>query len=102
VAWLSQILHGEGLEESARIVKRAAEALVPEGLLLIHEFLLEDSMDRPLQPALFSLNMLVGTKAGDTYTEAEITGWFADAGFTNIRRIDPPDAGTTLVVGRKA
>jgi len=62
----------------------------------------DEGRTTPAWAVLFALNMLVGSKAGDTYTEREITAWFADAGFTDIRRVDPPDAGTTLVMGRKA
>jgi SAM-dependent methyltransferase len=77
VAWLSQILHGEGPEDCQKIVKKAASALEPGGLLLIHEFILDNTMDGPLHPALFSLNMLLGTENGRSYSEVEIMGMLA-------------------------
>ena len=66
VAWLSQILHGAGFDESANIVRKAAQSLVPGGLLLIQEFILDDNRSGPQHPALFDLNMLVGTPDGQS------------------------------------
>ena len=87
VAWLSQILHAEGPEDCQRIIEKAASVLEPGGLLLIHEFILKDSKDGPLQPALFSLNMLLGTANGRSYSEAEIMEMLAGAGAREIKRI---------------
>ena len=96
--WLSQILHGEGPEDCAHLVAKAAKALVPGGLLLIHEFLLEDSMDRPLHPALFSLNMLVGTGKGQSYSEGQVRAMMVAAGVRHIRRIDLPAPATSAIL----
>jgi SAM-dependent methyltransferase len=101
VAWLSQILHGEGLEECRRIIERAVSALEPGGLIMIHEFILNDTMDGPLSPALFSLNMLVGTPKGRSYSEKQIKDMLADAGVKDIQRHpfrSPGDSG--IILGR--
>jgi len=98
VAWLSQILHGEGPEDGVRLVAKAAKALLPGGILLIHEFLLEDTMDRPLHPALFSLNMLVGTEKGQSYSEGQVRAMMEAAGLHDIRRIDLPSPATSAIL----
>jgi SAM-dependent methyltransferase len=98
VAWLSQILHGEGPEDCARLVAKAAKALLPGGILLIHEFLLEDTMDRPLHPALFSLNMLVGTEKGQSYSEGQVRAMMEGGGLHDIRRIDLPAPATSAIL----
>ncbi len=101
VAWLSQILHGEGPEECGRIVNRAVSALEPGGLIMIHEFILNDTMDGPLTPALFSLNMLVGTPKGQSYSEKQIKDMLVDAGVKDIQRHpfrSPSDSG--IILGR--
>jgi hypothetical protein len=54
--------------------------------MLIHEFILEESMDAPLYPALFSLNMLLGTPQGQSYSESQLRGMMQQAGIINIRR----------------
>ncbi len=87
VAWLSQILHAEGPEDCRTIVKKAASVLQPGGMILIHEFILNDTMDGPVFPALFSLNMLLGTTNGQSYSEREIMDMLAQAGIREIRRL---------------
>jgi SAM-dependent methyltransferase len=96
VAWLSHILHGEGPEECLAILKKTVAVLEPGGLIIIHDFLLNNSMDGPLFPALFSLNMLLGTSSGQSYSEEQITDMLAHAGAKEIRRIpfdSPNDSG---------
>ncbi len=83
-AWLSHILHGEGPNLAEGIVAHAAEKLVPGGQLLIHDFILGDTRDRPEFAALFSLNMLLGTESGQSYSESEIRKMMTDAGLTDI------------------
>jgi hypothetical protein len=87
VAWLSQILHGEGPEACQMIIDKAVSAMKGGGLLLVHEFILNNTCDGPLFPALFSLNMLVNTEAGQSYTEDQIKGMLANAGLQNIQRL---------------
>jgi SAM-dependent methyltransferase len=87
VAWLSQILHAEGPEGCAVILAKAVAALEPGGLILVQEFILNDAKDGPLFPALFSLNMLVGTARGQAYAEGELTAMMASAGVRDLRRL---------------
>jgi predicted O-methyltransferase YrrM len=99
VAWLSHILHGEGPEDCLEILKKTVAVLEPEGLIIIHDFLLNDSMDGPLFPALFSLNMLLGTTSGQSYSESQVADMLSLAGVKNIRRIpfeSPNDSGIML------
>jgi precorrin-6B methylase 2 len=88
VAWLSQILHAEGSEECQRIVDKAASVLRPGGRLFVHEFLLDDTMDSPEHPALFSLNMLIGTAYGQSYSTGQIEAMLERAGLRDVRRLD--------------
>lgn len=87
VAWLSHILHGEGEAACRELVAKTAAALDPGGLLLIHEFILDDGGTGPLHPALFSLNMLVGTAEGRAYREGELRAMMEGAGLHDIRRL---------------
>jgi SAM-dependent methyltransferase len=87
-AWLSHVLPGAGPDKAAGIVAHAARTLVPGGQLLIHDFILHDTRDRPEFAALFSLNMLLGTESGQSYSESEIRKMMTDAGLTDIVRID--------------
>jgi hypothetical protein len=101
-AWLSHILHGEGPQTCRQIITKAVETLEPGGMLIVHEFILNNQKDGPLFPALFSLNMLLGTDDGQAYSEKEIMDMLAGAGLKEIRRIpldSPNDSG--LVLGIK-
>lgn len=40
----------------------------------------------PAFGTFFALNMLVGTPAGDTFTESEIKEWLTKAGFSSVER----------------
>ena len=96
VAWLSHILHGEGQKECQRIIEKTVLALEPGGMIIVHDFILNNTMDGPLFPALFSLNMLLGTPAGQSYSEKQITDMLAKAGVKEIQRLPfqgPNDSG---------
>ena len=102
VAWLSHVLHGEGAAECGKMLRKTVDALEPGGLLLVQEFILNDSRDSPLFPALFSLNMLIGTPQGQAYSEGEIKALFEVAGLHDIERLPmelPNGAG--VMCGRK-
>lgn len=97
---LSHILHAEGPDECRMIVGRAVEVLQPGAIIMIHEFILDNTMDGPLHPALFALNMLLGTPSGRSYTEAELISMLENAKVRDIRRIKidtPNDSG--LITG---
>jgi SAM-dependent methyltransferase len=96
VAWLSQILHSMGPESCRTVIEKAVSVLEPGGLILVHEFLLNDTHDGPLFPALFALNMLVNTEEGRAYSEGEIKDMLVKAGVRSIRRLPfrgPTDSG---------
>lgn len=99
-AWLSHVLHGEGPDTCRQMIRKCAGVLSPGGTLIVHEFILDDDLNGPLFPALFSLNMLLGTDAGQAYSEGQLREMMAAAGLTDIRRIPvdtPNDSG--LIVG---
>ncbi len=103
VAWLSHVLHGEGEKGCANMLQKTVAVLESGGLLLVQEFILNDSRDSPLFPALFSLNMLIGTPQGKAYSEGEIKALLEAAGLENVERLPmelPNGAG--VMCGRKA
>lgn len=88
VVWISHLLHSEGPETNAAVLAKAVDALDDDGgLLLIQEFILDDSRTAPLHPALFSLNMLIGTPSGQAYSEGELCQLMRDAGLRDVQRL---------------
>ncbi|MBT1071670.1 methyltransferase [Pelotalea chapellei] len=99
VAWLSHVLHGESPEACAVILKKAVAALEPGGIILIQEFILEDSKAGPVFPALFSLNMLLFTSGGQAYSQSELYSMLTDAGARDVQRLPlslPNGAGVMM------
>ncbi len=96
VAWLSHILHADGEKDCEEIIKKTTSVMEPGGLILIHDFILDDNEDKPLFPALFSLNMLINTPQGQSYSDARIKDMLCKAGLKDVKRISfrgPNDAG---------
>jgi hypothetical protein len=65
-------------------------------MIVVHDFILDNTMDSPLFPALFSLNMLLATSGGQSYSEEQITDMLAGAGVKEIQRLafqGPNDSG---------
>ena len=87
VAWLSQILHSNSLDECQTLIKKTVQVLEPGGLILIHDFFLNESMDGPLFPALFSMNMLLSNH-GRSYSEKEVSDMMREAGTRDIHRLE--------------
>jgi predicted O-methyltransferase YrrM len=99
-ALLSHILHAEGPDDCRKLITKAVSVLQPDGLIMIHEFILDNTMDSPLHPALFALNMLLGTSAGQAYSEEQIMDMLAEARVKDVRRIPvetPNDSG--IIIG---
>ncbi len=87
-AWLSHILHGEGPDQAEQIIGKAVSALKPNSKIFIHDFILNDNMDGPIFPALFSINMYLGTPEGQSYSEDQIKHMLEKHGVVNIKRLD--------------
>lgn len=87
VAWLSHILHGEGPEQAQEIIGKAVLALKPKSKIYIHDFFLNDTMDGPLFPALFSINMYLRTSKGQSYSEIQISDMLKVHGVKDIKRL---------------
>jgi SAM-dependent methyltransferase len=100
LVFLSAILHSNSPDENRTLIAKCARALNPGGRVAVQEFIVDEDRTAPPFAALFALNMLVGTAAGDTFTESEVAGWMADAGLSRVRRQDT-DFGTTLILGHR-
>ncbi len=85
----SAICHMLDEDENRDLFRRCFRALAPGGRLIIREFILEPDRAGPPSAALFALNMLVGTRRGNTYTESEYRQWLREAGFAKILRPEP-------------
>jgi (2Fe-2S) ferredoxin/precorrin-6B methylase 2 len=100
LVFASAICHMLGVEENEDLLKRCYDALEPGGRLVVQDFILEPEKTAPKNAALFSLNMLVGTKRGSSYSEAEYREWMETAGFQGVTRVRLPGP-TGLMIGTR-
>ena len=98
IIMLNAICHMFSEEQNRDIFRRARQALAPNGRLVVQDFILNPDKTGPQHAALFSLNMLVSTDAGASYSEFEYTLWMKAAGFTEVSRINLPGP-SDLIVG---
>ena len=87
---MSNILHGRGSQAEMKLAK-AIRALVPGGLLVVQDFLLNDDKSGPLSAALF--NLMVGT-----YTMNELLDLIRSVGFVDVSLVaHDPQRGSGIV-----
>lgn len=98
---LSNIIHSLGPDDVRALFARVHESLVPGGRLILKDFFVGADRTGPLWPAVFSINMLVGTEDGRSYSEEEVLGWLGDAGLTPGARLTVARHSTVLVAHRQ-
>lgn len=98
--YVANIIHSLSPEETRSVLGRAVRALADGGLLVVKDFYLEDSRTEPAFAARFSVNMLVGTAGGKSYTWRETEDLLRELGLGRLER-HRVAAHSGLVVGRK-
>lgn len=81
---LSHVLHSYSLEDCKKIIEISNQSLKKGGMIIIIDFYLNNDKTGSLYPALFALNMIVGTKAGNAYSYNEVSNLLTKADFQNI------------------
>ncbi len=93
----ANVLHQETGKRAAEMVRLGAEALAPDGRVVVVDFAIDDAQRDHLLGALFAVNM---RSFGDTWTEPHIRGWMEAAGLDEVERINlGPDRW--IISGRK-
>lgn len=85
---MSDILHYQGFEANAALVKKVHDALAPSGMLVIKDRFLDEGGTSPAWTAVFAVHLLVNTEKGRCYTLAQAAQWLKDAGFRTIHELD--------------
>ena len=97
---VSAICHMLREEENRDLLARVYRALVKGGRVAIQDFLLRADKTGPRAGALFSLNMLVNTQGGASYSEDEYGAWLREAGFGEVRRVPLAGPAGVLIATR--
>jgi (2Fe-2S) ferredoxin/precorrin-6B methylase 2 len=98
---LNAICHMFSEEQNRGLFRRAYQALGTNGRLVVQDFILERDKASPQFAALFALNMLVGTQAGSSYSEAEFEDWMRAAGFREVTRVRLPGPSDLMVATKR-
>jgi ubiquinone/menaquinone biosynthesis C-methylase UbiE len=81
VILMSYLLSAVGQSDIPTLFSKAYEALTPGGLLVIHDFMLDDDRDGPALAALWFVQYLAYRTDSVSFTAAALSGMLADQGF---------------------
>jgi hypothetical protein len=87
LALLSAIIHQNSDKQNQVLYGKIHRALESGGRIVVRDHVMSADRTRPLEGALFAMNMLAGTEGGRTYTFDEIKEGLTAAGFTRINLI---------------
>ena len=100
LVFLSAVIHSNSLEVNRSLMRKCFDSLNTKGRIVIQDWIMNNDRTQPASGAVFSINMLVGTEAGDTFTEKEVTDMLIGAGFKNISRLEF-ESGLSQMVAQK-
>lgn len=93
VVLISNILHGLGSQAEMKL-RKAFKSMVKGGLLIIRDFILNESKTGTLSAALF--NLMVGA-----YSIKEIEDLIKESGFVNVRELQIPHKTHSILLAEK-
>jgi hypothetical protein len=88
LVFLSAIIHSNSLEINQDLIKKCFNSLNKNGRIVIQDWIMNNDRTLPVSGAVFAINMLVGTEAGDCFTEQEVTEMLIGTGFKKISRTE--------------
>lgn len=100
LVFVSAILHMLSPKENLLLLRKVHDAVNPGGRVVVLDFVMDEDRLQPDFGALFSINMLVSTTLGDSYTQSEIEDWLHQAGFSDMQRIET-DGHATFIQGTR-
>lgn len=100
VVIFGQILHNWNLERKRELIRKAYDALVEGGAVVVYETLIDEERSRNAIALFVSLSMNLSMGGGFDFTGAECQQWLTEAGFTetSVEHLDGP---RSMVVGIK-
>jgi 3-hydroxy-5-methyl-1-naphthoate 3-O-methyltransferase len=100
VLW-SGNLHASSPESCRRVLTRLHALLPPGGMVLIHDYMLDDTRSGPLIPTLLALHLTLVSEHGQVYSGAELRDLLAQAGFEAVRIESFLTGHSSLVMARR-
>jgi SAM-dependent methyltransferase len=100
LVFLSAIIHSNSLKTNQDLIGKCFNSLNKNGKIVIQDWIMNNDRTQPISGAIFAVNMLVGTEAGDCFTEQEVTEMLNETGFNNISRIEF-ETGLSQMIAQK-
>lgn len=88
VILMSDILHYQGPEANAALVRKCWAHLEGGGRLVIKDRFLDEAGTGPAWVTAFAVHILVNTEQGRCYTVAEASRWLREAGFQEVTELE--------------
>jgi len=97
---MGHILHDWDLDQKRLLLQKAYAALPGDGVLIVHDAIIDDDRRENAFGLLMSLNMLIEGPYGFDYSGADCRAWMAETGFSEsyVQHLVGPDS---MVVGIK-
>ena len=100
LVFLSAVIHSNSLEINRDLIIKCFKSLNKKGKIVIQDWIMNNDRTQPVSGAVFAINMLVGTEAGDCFTEREVMEMLNGAGFKNISRTEF-ETGLSQMIAQK-
>ncbi|HEY4761233.1 MAG TPA: methyltransferase, partial [Thermoguttaceae bacterium] len=100
-AWVSAIAHQHSRRHNRELFQKVFKALEPGAQIAVRDVIMEPCRTRPLDGALFAINMLVNTETGGTFTFDEFAADLQAAGFIEPRLVIRHEAMNSVVMAVK-
>ncbi|GAB4204415.1 MAG: methyltransferase [Coleofasciculaceae cyanobacterium] len=98
--FFSMIYHDWSPEKCRQLTQKSFTNLPSGGRLIVYEWLFNDDFSKPFSTACFDVVMLLWSKEGQQYSEAELSTMLTDVGFVDVE-IKPNFGYYSIVTGRK-
>lgn len=97
LAWVSAIVHQHSRAHNRELFAKVFAALDPGGRIAIRDMVMQPDRTRPVNGALFAINMLVNTESGGTYTFEELAEDLHAVGFQDAQWVLQQDMNSVVM-----
>jgi hypothetical protein len=100
VALLGHILHAIGEDLSRSLINKTFQALAPNGIVVVPEFVLDEDAAGPPSTLFFAMDMVVHSEKGGVFKYSQLSEWLQSAGFVDVRRLNVPAASPLILASK--
>ncbi|MFK8024212.1 MAG: methyltransferase dimerization domain-containing protein [Ilumatobacter sp.] len=97
---LGHVCRTEGEDGTRHLMRRAFDALVPGGRVLIGDYYVDEQRSLASHALMMGVTMMASTRKGATHTHGQMGSWLREAGFEAVRVIEPIGFQEVFVASR--